>query len=60
MPIEVKPDSHAKIIYITLVLPLQPKSSDKRTVQFFLMYVKAANTSDSTKWNCNLKLFSPT
>lgn len=49
MPIEVKPDNYVKVIYMSLILPLQHKISDKRTALFLLMYMKANNTNDSTK-----------
>ena len=60
MSIEVKPDNYVKVIYMSLILPLQLQASDKRTALFLLMCMKAASANDSTEWNCKLKFFSPT
>jgi len=49
MSIEVKPDNYVKVIYMSLILPLQLQASDKRTALFLLMCMKAASANDSTE-----------
>lgn len=49
MSIEDKPDNYVKVIYMNLILPLQPNTSDKRTAQFLLMHMKAASTNGLSK-----------